>query len=123
MDDLNFTQMLDMQKKLLAAHPHWTPHTPEFAKDSLLWAFEEMGEIVAILKKKGGQAVAEDPAVRACFLDEVSDVLMYLTDMLDCVGATPAEIATAYRDKHNYNLDRNWKEQNALLYSKNPKEE
>ena len=38
---------------------------------------EEIGEVVALLKKRGETAVIEDPVIRAHFLEEMSDVLMY----------------------------------------------
>ena len=45
---------------------------------------EEIGEVIAILKKKGSTAIAEDPAVREAFLGEMADVLMYFTTMFFC---------------------------------------
>jgi hypothetical protein len=31
----------------------WSPMKPEFARDSLLWMMEEIGEVIAIIKKRG----------------------------------------------------------------------
>ena len=50
---------------------------PEYGKDFILYMIEEIGECIAILKKKGSAAIMEDPAVREAFLSEMADVLMY----------------------------------------------
>lgn len=60
----------------------WSPMESEYGKDFLLYMVEEIGEVIAILKKKGSTAIAEDPAVREAFLGEMADVLMYYNDVL-----------------------------------------
>lgn len=69
---------------------------------------EEVGECIAILKKKGDAAVVESPAVRARFLEEAADVMMYFTDMLLRYHVTPEEISRAYVEKHDRNVGRNY---------------
>lgn len=109
MDDLSFSAMMAMQQELSEAHrDEWTPLIPEHGRRQLLWLFEELGEVISILKKKGDAAITEDPAVRSHFLEEWSDVLMYLTDTLLCYGVTPAEIAGAYVSKHERNMKRDY---------------
>lgn len=109
MDDLSFSAMMAMQQELWQAHSDkWTPLTPEHGRERLLYLFEETGEVISILKKKGDAAVMEDGAVRAHFLEEWSDVLMYLTDTLLCYGVTPGEIAGAYAAKHRRNMGRDY---------------
>ena len=65
----------------------------------------------AILKKKGSGAVAEDPAVRESFLEEMADVLMYYNEVLLRFHVTPEEISQAYQDKHDRNMTRNYQKQ------------
>ena len=56
-----------------------------------------------------------DETVRAAFVEEMSDVLMYYVDTLLRYRITPEELATAYRDKHEHNLSRAYHEENALF--------
>lgn len=115
--DITFSEMFALQQQLQDAHPQWGGYYPERGKDSLLWAFEEMGEVVAIFKKKGPQQIIADPDVRSCFLEETADVLMYLCDMLRCMEVEPEEIAGAFRGKFHYNMHRDWNAQNKRLFS------
>lgn len=109
MKDLYFSDMMAMQQELWQAHcDKWTPLTPDHGRERLLYLFEEAGEVISILKKKGDAAVIEDSAVRAHFLEEWSDVLMYLADTLLCYGVTPEEIAQAYKAKHERNMGRDY---------------
>lgn len=109
MNDLSFSAMMEMQKELWQAHrDKWTPLEPEHGRERLLYLFEEAGEVISILKKKGDAAIMEDSAVRSHFLEEWSDVLMYLTDTLLCYGVTPGEIAGAYEAKHRRNMGRDY---------------
>ncbi len=118
MKDLNFTEMFDMQKKLLALNPKWEGFEPKYARNRILWLVEELGESISIIKKKGDDKIMNDPIVREHFCTEMADVLMYLNDALLCYDITPQEIATAYKNKHIYNLGRNYNAQNKKLYSK-----
>lgn len=115
--DITFGEMFALQQQLQDAHPQWGGYYPERGKDSLLWAFEEMGEVVAIFKKKGTKQIMADPEVRSCFLEETADVLMYLCDMLRCMDVEPGEIADAFRGKFDYNMHRDWVSQNQQLFS------
>ena len=72
---------------------------------------EEIGEVISIWKKKGGQAITEDPAVRSAFLEEMADVLMYYHEVLLRFHVTPEEISKAYQDKHDRNMTRNYQKQ------------
>lgn len=115
--DIAFAEMFALQKALHDAHPDWGGLPPEIAQDKLLWAFEEMGEIVAIFKKKGYRDILEPGSVRSCFLEEVCDVLMYLNDMMLALGVEPEEVGGAYRGKFRYNLKRDWASQNEALFA------
>lgn len=115
--DITFGEMFALQQQLQDAHPQWGGYFPERGKESLLWTFEEMGEVVAIFKKKGPQQIMSDPEVRSCFLEETADVLMFLCDMLRCMDVQPEEIAGAFRGKFDYNMHRDWSSQNQQLFS------
>lgn len=116
MSDLRISDMLNYQKALLEKHTgDWNPHEPKYGRDSLLWSIEEMGEVIAIIKKKGEQAIMENPHVRAHFLEEISDVLMYWIDMLDCFGITAEELSEAFEKKAHRNFNRTW-EENKVMY-------
>ena len=82
----------------------WEGDHPETAKNHLLYAVEEIGEVSAILKKRGAQAVVEDAGVRAHFCEEMADVFMYLCDVMLCCGVTAGEFENAYRAKAERNL-------------------
>ena len=76
--DLSISRMMQLQQALFEQNKDkWSPMEPEYGKDFILYMVEEIGEVIAILKKKGSGAVMEDPAVRAAFLSEMADVLMY----------------------------------------------
>lgn len=115
--DLSFSEMMAMQKDLHEIHKHeWDPLEKEYAKNSMLWMIEEVGEAIAIIKKKGSDAIVEDKTVRSAFLEEMSDVLMYLNDTLLRYQVTPDEIGTAYYKKHIRNKGRHYHEEYAHLF-------
>jgi NTP pyrophosphatase (non-canonical NTP hydrolase) len=107
--DLSISQMMQLQKDLFEPHKdQWHPMEPEYGKDFILYMIEEVGEAIAILKKKGSAAVMEDPAVREAFLSEMADVLMYYHDILLRFHVTPEEISDAYTKKHGIDMVRNY---------------
>lgn len=109
-NDINFTDMMEMQKELWELHKDsWSPMEAKYGRNFLLWMVEEMGEVIAIIKKKGDNAIMEDMEIRKEFLEELSDVLMYYNDTLLRYGITPDEISTAYIEKHNKNMKRGYK--------------
>lgn len=109
MNDINFTQMMNMQRELYEIHKDkWSPRVPETGRHFMLFLIEELGESIAILKKKGDQAVTDDPEVRSHFIEEMVDVMMYYNEILICHGITPAEFAAAYAKKHAKNMGRNY---------------
>jgi len=63
---------------------------------------------VAIVKKKGDEAIMTDPAVRADFVEEMGDVMMYFIDVLMRYGVTADEFAAAFRAKNLRNLTRDF---------------
>lgn len=115
--DLSISQMMAMQQALYERHRDtWSPMEPEYGKDFLLYMVEEMGEVIAILKKKGCNAVAEDREVRDAFLTEMADVLMYYQEVLLRFHVTPEEISEAYLKKHTRNMGRDYTKEYKELY-------
>ena len=77
--DLRISDMLDMQKALYALHEgEWFPLEPEHGRNYILFMIEEIGEAIAILKKKGDRTVLENGHVRSAFLEEIASPGKYL---------------------------------------------
>ena len=106
---MDIETLMRMQRELYEKHRDtWDPMQPEYARNSLLWLVEEVGEVAAIFKKRKPQGIMEDPVVRAHFLEEMSDILMYFTDILNFLEVTPQEFSAAYRAKHARNMERDF---------------
>lgn len=117
MNDIRISDMMKMQQLLWEKHrDSWSPMEPEYGRHFILYMIEEIGECIAILKKKGDRSVAEDPEVRAHFVEEMSDVLMYFTDTLLRFGVSPEELSEAYIKKHCRNMGRDYDGEYAKLY-------
>lgn len=109
MNDIRISDMMAMQKALYQQHKdNWKPREPQTAINFMLYLIEEFGEAIAIYKKKGNDAIIEDTAVRRHFCEEMSDVLMYFTEVLLCYGISPEEISDAYIEKFQRNMGRNY---------------
>lgn len=107
--DLSISEMLRMQQDLYELHKdNWHPVEPEYGRNFVLYMIEEIGEVIAVIKKKGDRAIMEETAVRNTFLSEMADVLMYYHDVLLCYGVTAEEISNAFMQKHNYDMARNY---------------
>lgn len=107
--DLSISEMMRMQQRLFEPHKDsWLPMEPEYGKDFVLFIVEEIGEVIAILKKKGSNSIMEDATVRQAFLSEMADVLMYYHDILLRYHVTPEEISEAFLQKHDYDMTRNY---------------
>lgn len=106
---LDITMIQEMQEHLQARYAGWwEPVDPERGLNKLMWMIGEVGEAAQILKRKGAQGVMNDASVRADFVEEMCDVLMYFGDVLLCYGVTPEEFEGIYRAKHERNMTR-WK--------------
>lgn len=118
MSNLKISDMMEMQKELFEPHKDkWSPMEPQFGKDFILYMIEEVGECIAIIKKKGADAIQTDEAVREHFCEEMSDVLMYYIDTLLRFGITPEEISEAYVKKHCKNMGRDYSGEYKKMYS------
>lgn len=116
--DLSISQMMQLQRELYEPHrDKWQPMEPEYGKDFVLYMVEEIGEVIAIIKKKGSTAIMEDPAVREAFLAEMADVLMYYHDVLLRYHVTAEEISDAYAKKHGYDMARDYEKEHREQYN------
>lgn len=116
--DLSISRMLQMQQELYESHKDtWYPTEPEYGKDFILFMVEEIGEAIAVIKKKGHPAIMEDPIVRDAFLGEMADVLMYYHDVLLRYHVTAEEISAAFVKKHGYDMTRDYKREYEEKYN------
>lgn len=115
--DAKISDFLRMQKEL-AEEKGWTDdRTPEHAPYSILWSIDELGEAIAIIKKKGADGIMNNESVRGHFVEEVADTFMYLFDMMNAYGITAEEFSDAYVKKFEKNRGRSWSE-NDIMYEK-----
>ena len=58
MSDIKISDMMNMQINLWEQNKDtWSPMEAEFGRDFILWMMEEIGECIAIIKKKGDTAL------------------------------------------------------------------
>ena len=107
MDDFSINEMLEMQRTLQEQYKDkWKPVNPERGKDQLLWMIGEIGEVIDIIKKHGGDAASQDKDLRADLIEEMADVLMYYNDVLLCYGISTEELKQSYISKFEKNMKR-----------------
>ena len=107
MSNFNINEMLEMQKALQEKYKNlWKPIGPDRGQDQLLWMVGEIGEVIDIVKKNGGDKASQDPELREHLIEEMADVLMYYNDILLCYGITEEELKTAYVNKYEKNMKR-----------------
>jgi NTP pyrophosphatase (non-canonical NTP hydrolase) len=110
--DLSISQMLDMSYKLWEQHKDtWSPMEPEHGKTFILYMIEEIGEAIAIIKKKTEDGIMNDPATREHFIEELGDVMMYYSDVLNRFKITPEEFSSTYIKKFESNMNRDYEGQ------------
>jgi len=109
MATLTISDMMKMQNELQEKYKGiWSPIEPKNAQNQLLWAIGEMGEIIDIFKKSGWEAALEDAGLRTHLMEETTDVMMYLWDVLACMGITAEEFSAVYEKKHAFNMKRTY---------------
>ena len=107
MEDFSIGEMQQMQKALQEKYRHkWEPICPEVGKNKLLWMIGEIGEVIDIVKKHGGENAAANEDVRVQLVEELADVLMYYNDVLLCYGIGAEELNRAYTEKFEKNMTR-----------------
>ena len=109
MEDLSFSEMLKMQHELWEKNKgSWSPLEPEYARNSMLWMIAEIGEVIDIIKKCEETAIMADENIKASFIEELCDVLMYFNDTLLRYKISAKDLAVAYTRKHNRNMKRDF---------------
>lgn len=107
MDDFGINEMLEMQRALQEKYKDkWKPVCPERGKDQLLWMIGEIGEVIDIVKKHGGESACGEAELRERLIEELADVLMYYNDVLLCCGISAEELKQAYIRKFEKNMKR-----------------
>ena len=107
MSEFTVNEMLDMQQTLQEKYKdRWEPINPETGKNKLLWMIGEIGEVIDIVKKNGGETACTDPKLRAHLVEEMADVLMYYTDVLLSYDISADELKAVYTAKYRKNMER-----------------
>lgn len=107
MSGFNINEMQQMQKALQDKYKNiWEPIGPQTGQNKLLWMIGEIGEVIDIVKKHGGQAACTDESLRQHLIEEMADVLMYFNDVLMCYGITEEELKDTYTKKFETNMKR-----------------
>ena len=107
MNDFGINEMLEMQKTLQEKYKDiGETISPEIGKNKLLWMIGEIGEVIDIIKKHGGETASQDKELRSCLIEELADVLMYYNDVLLCYGISAEELKQSYTSKFEKNMKR-----------------
>ena len=107
MGDFSINEMLEMQRALQEKYKDiWEGISPEVGKNKLLWMIGEIGEVIDIIKKHGGETACKDAEMREQLVEELADVLMYYNDVLLCYGISAEELKQYYVHKFEKNLER-----------------
>ena len=107
MADFTVREILEMQEALQERYKAiWEPINASTGQNKLLWMVGEIGEVIDIVKKRGGENAAADPALRRDLVEEMADVLMYYGDVMLCYGITSEELKAAYVEKFQRNMHR-----------------
>ena len=107
MDDFGINDMIEMQKVLQEKYKdQWKPICPDRGKDQLLWMIGEIGEVIDIIKKHGGEKASQEAELRENLIEELADVLMYFNDVLLCYGISAEELKQSYVSKFEKNMKR-----------------
>ncbi len=107
MVDFSINEMQLMQKELQEKYrDKWEPICVENGKNKMLWMIGEIGEVIDIVKKHGGNKAVNDDKLRKDLVEEMADVLMYYNDVMLCYKITAEELKNAYTEKFEKNLHR-----------------
>ena len=114
--DLRISDLLAMQTELQQLHPEWGGTPPSRGRDQLLWGIGEIGEVIDIIKKRGDDEIMTNPETRRHFIEEMADVMMYLTDVMLCYGVSAEEYSEVHARKHARNTKRDYVEENRHMF-------
>jgi len=106
-EEFTINEMKEMQRILQDKYKDiWEGISPETGKNKLLWMVGEIGEVIDIVKKHGGEKANQDPELRKALVEELADVLMYYNDILLCYDISSEELKTVYTEKFRKNMTR-----------------
>lgn len=114
--DLRISDLLAMQTELQRLHPEWGGTPPSRGRDQLLWGIGEIGEVIDIIKKRGEDEIMNNSETRRHFIEEMADVMMYLTDVMLCYGITAEEYSDVHARKHAKNMKRDYVDENRHMF-------
>jgi len=121
MSDLKVSELLGMQRALWERNAgHWDPLEPAFARNSVLFMLGELGEAIAIIKKRGESEIVSDPALRRHFVEELVDMWMYAVDVLLRYGISAEEFSEVYLAKHARNMRRDFPLEHSAYLKEQP---
>ncbi len=107
MENFTIGEMQDMQNALQEKYKDkWEPICAEIGQNKLLWMIGEIGEVIDIVKKNGGEKASTDENIRKDLIEEMADVLMYFNDVMLCYGISEKELKNAYVQKFERNMTR-----------------
>lgn len=107
--DLKISEMLELSYRLWDKHKDtWSPMEPEHGRTFILYMIEEIGEAIAIIKKKGEGEIMANPDIREHFVEELGDVIMYFMDVLNRFDISAEEFSKVYLEKCEKNLNRDY---------------
>ena len=107
MADFTVNEMQEMQRILQDKYKEkWEPICPAIGQNKLLWMIGEIGEVIDIVKKHGGDAACTEENLRKQLVEEMADVLMYYNDVMLCYGITSDELKQTYTEKFEKNMKR-----------------
>lgn len=111
-NDLKISDMLQMSYTLWEKNKDtWAPMEAKYGRSFILFMIEEIGESIAIIKKKGEDSIMNDPDIRDHFVEELGDTIMYFMDVLNRFNISAEEFSDTYVRKFNKNINRNYEEQ------------
>jgi 8-oxo-dGTP diphosphatase len=112
--EIKISEMLKCQYELWEKHKDtWSPMEPGAARNSLLWMMEEIGEVIAIIKKRGEKDIESDRGLKAVFTEELVDVFMYFLDILNRYKISGEEFSKAFMKKNEYNQKRDFEKEHS----------
>lgn len=107
MEQFTISEMQEMQRLLQEKYKDkWEPICAGIGQNKLLWMIGEIGEVIDIVKKNGGDVASTDENIRKDLIEEMADVLMYFNDVMLCYGITEEELKKAYTEKFERNMKR-----------------
>ena len=107
MSEFTISEMQEMQRQLQKKYKaKWEGVSPEIGQNKLLWMIGELGEVIDVIKQNGPGPIMKDQAIRAHFVEEMADVLMYYNDILLCFDISQEELKQAYTEKFQRNMTR-----------------